>query len=384
MKLPVYLDNNATTQIDPRVLDAMLPYLKEDFGNASSLSHTYGIVAAQAVEISRNKIARFFNTETNNIIFTSCATESINFALQGTIESFFPKKNHIISSTIEHHATLNTLQYLQAKGIDVTYIRVNSEGFIDLDALEKSITPKTALVTLIAANNEIGTIQDIDRLAKIAMEKEVLLHLDFSQATGKVAIDLSKIPVAFLSISAHKIYGPKGIGALIVDRNLVKDHIIPLIHGGGQEKNMRGGTLNVPFIVALGRAIEIINENSADENKTTGLLRDRLFDGLCNKLNDVYINGPQENRLVNNLNVLFKNVNSDTLLMNIRSIACSNTSACSTGNPEPSHVLRAIGRSVVDAKSSLRFGIGRFNTMEDIDYAVETISEAVLKIRQNL
>ncbi len=384
MELPIYLDYNATTPVDPRVLEAMLPYLQGHFGNPSSKSYTHGLIASQAVENSRNRIAAFFNTDSDNVIFTSCATESINTAIKGTVEALYPQKTHIITSTIEHEATINVFRYLESKGIQASYVPVNNEGYIDLDLLEASITPQTGLISIIAANNEIGTIQDIQKLSIIAQRNNVLLHLDFSQATGRVPLDLQKTPAAFISLAGHKIYAPKGIGCLIINKELVPASFIPLLHGGGQEKNLRGGTLNVPYIVGLGKAIELINEDSADENKRIGLLRDRFFDGLRSNVTDVYINGPQMNRLSTNLNVLFRNVSSDTLMMNIRSIACSNTSACSSGSPEPSHVLLAIGRTVEEAKSSLRFGIGRFTTADEIDTAVDTIALAVNKLRKQL
>lgn len=384
MELPIYLDYNATTPVDPRVLDAMLPYLKEHFGNASSRSYTHGLIASRAVENSRNNIAAFFNTDPDNIVFTSCATESINSAIKGTVEALYPAKTHIITSTIEHEATIQVLRYLEGKGIRVSYIPVDNEGYVDLELLQKSITPQTGLISVIAANNEIGTIQDIAKLSEIAHRNNVLLHLDFSQATGRVPLDLQKTPVAFVSFSGHKIYAPKGVGSLIINKEIAPASFVPLLHGGGQEKSVRGGTLNVPYIVALGKAIELINEDSADENNRIELLRDRFFDGLCKNVTDVYINGPQKNRLSTNLNVLFRNVSSDTLMMNIRAIACSNTSACSSGSPEPSHVLLAIGRTVEEAKSSLRFGIGRFTTEDEIDTAVETIALAINKLRMQL
>jgi cysteine desulfurase len=384
MKLPIYLDYNATTPVDPQVLDAMLPYLKEYFGNASSKSHTHGLIASQAVENSRNNIAEFFNTPVEDVIFTSGATESINTAIKGAVEALYPAKTHIITSTIEHEATFNVLRYLEGKGIQVSYIPVDSEGYIDLDMLQNAITPQTGLISIIAANNEIGTIQNLQKLSDICRERDVLLHLDFSQATGRVPLDLQATPAAFISFSGHKIYAPKGVGCLIMNNKITPASFVPLLHGGGQEKNLRGGTLNVPYIVALGKAIELINEDSADENKRIELLRDRFFDGLCKNVTDVYINGPQMNRLSTNLNVLFRNVSSDTLMMNIRSIACSNTSACSSGSPEPSHVLLAIGRTVEEAKSSLRFGFGRFTTMDEVDTAVDTIAQAVNTLRKQL
>ena len=384
MKLPIYLDYNATTPVDPRVLDAMLPYLKESFGNASSKSHTYGLVASQAVENSRKSIAKLFHASVEDVIFTGGATESINTVIKGTVEALYPAKTHIITSTIEHEATIKVLRYLEGNGIKVSYIPVNSEGYVNLDMLRDAITPQTGLISIIAANNEIGTIQNLQKLSDISRERNVLLHLDFSQATGRVPLDLQATPAAFISFSGHKIYAPKGIGCLIMNSELAPVSFVPLLHGGGQEKNLRGGTLNVPYIVALGKAIELINEDSADENKRIELLRDRFFDGLCKNVTDVYINGPQKNRLSTNLNVLFRNVSSDTLMMNIRSIACSNTSACSSGSPEPSHVLLAIGRTVEEAKSSLRFGFGRFTTMDEVDTAVDTIAQAVNTLRKQL
>jgi cysteine desulfurase len=384
MQLPIYLDYNATTPVDPRVLDAMLPYLKEYFGNASSKSHTHGLIASQAVENSRKIIADFFNAPVEDVIFTSGATESINTAIKGAVESLYPAKTHVITSTVEHEATLNVLRYLESKGIQVSYIPVDGEGYVDLDILQKAITPRTGLISIIAANNEIGTIQNLQKLSDICRKRNVLLHLDFSQATGRVPLDLQKTPVDFISFSGHKIYAPKGIGCLIINSQNVPSSFVPLLHGGGQEKNIRGGTLNVPYIVALGKAIELINEISADENKRIELLRDRFFDGLCKNVTDVYINGPQKNRLSTNLNVLFKGVSSDTLMMNTRSIACSNTSACSSGSPEPSHVLLAIGRTIEEAKSSLRFGFGRFTTQSEVDAAVGTIARAVNTLRMQL
>lgn len=384
MHLPIYLDYNATTPVDPLVLEAMLPYFNEHFGNASSKSHTYGLYAAEAVEASRKTIADFFNAPAEEFYFTSGVTESINWVIKEIIEAQYPEKDHIITSTIEHPATTESINYLAAKGINASFIPVDNEGRLDLSALEKTVTPKTALITIIAANNEIGTIQDIDALAQIAARNNVPLHLDFAQATGKVQLDLQKTPVDFLSVSSHKIYGPKGIGVFYIRKGSAIPALIPFMHGGGQEKGLRGGTLNVPSIVGVGKAIGLLKEYGKTENSRLKDLRDRLYNGILHECKDVFLNGSIKDRIVNNLNLCFPGINADTLMMNLRTIACSSGSACATGRGEASHILRAIGRSIEEARSSVRFGVGRFSTPAEIDYVVNVITETVRKMKSNV
>lgn len=398
LKFPIYLDNHSTTPVDPEVLNAMLPYFTENFGNASSKSHSFGWEAESAIENSRKIIADFIGASPEEIIFTSGTTESINFAIKGIVESHLNKfninksnhkKNHLISTNIEHSAVLDVFRYLEKFGLNILYLPVDKNGIINLDELKNSITNETFLVSIIWANNEIGVIQDIDEIAKICNEKNVLLHCDTAQAIGKIKIDLQKTKIDLMSFSAHKIYGPKGIGALYI-RNKnpkigypsLREKITPLILGGGQERGLRSGTQNVPAIVGFGKAIEIMKNNFDEENSRLKFLRDKLLNGLLLELDNIFVNGDLNKRLPNNLNICFKGISADTLILNTREIAVSTSSACSSGSIQPSYVLKAIGLTDQQAKSSVRIGIGRFNTEEEIDYVIKKYVEKVKYLRK--
>jgi cysteine desulfurase len=374
----VYLDNGATTRLDPRVLQAMHPYFEEHYGNASSVQNTFGKFAERSVERARAIIAGYFGATPGELYFTSGATESINTAIKSTVESFYPAKNHIIISAIEHPAVFSICRYLEAKGIRITVLPVDGEGFVDPDLLQNEITTATALVSLIAANNEIGTLQDIAQITTVVKEKGCLLHLDFAQATGKIPLNLKEMPIDLVSFSAHKVNGPKGIGALFVREGLT-GNLPPLLHGGDQEKGLRGGTLNVPAIVGYGKAIDLLSGMDTEENHRMEALRNKLFYGLCSNLKNVYLNGPQTRRLFANLNVLLTGIQTTKFLQASGAIAFSTGSACATLRNEPSHVLLAIGRTKEEARSSFRFGVGRFTTGEDIDFAIDVLSEAAKK-----
>jgi cysteine desulfurase len=382
VKLPIYLDNHATTPVDPRVLDAMLPYLKDKFGNAASRQHSFGWEAEGAVEIARKQIAKLINANHREIIFTSGATESINLAIKGVAYAYSSKGKHIITSQIEHKAVLDTCKRLEKQGFKITYLPVDKYGLVDPDDLRRSITPDTILVSIMFANNEIGTIEPIDEIGKICAEMNVLFHTDAAQALGKVSIDVRSMNIDLMSISAHKIYGPKGIGALFIRKRRPSIKIIPLIDGGGHEGGLRSGTLNVPGIVGFGKACEIAEAEMVDESERIKNLRDKLQFGILNQLDDVHLNGHPEKRLPNNLNLSFAGVESEALMMGMKEIAVSSGSACTSASVERSHVLRAIGLSEDLVASAIRFGIGRFNTEEEIDYAVEKVVSVVKQLRE--
>lgn len=380
MKFPIYLDNNATTPVDPNVIEAMLPYFNEKFGNPSSKSYWYGLEAAGAVDKSREEIAKLLNASSKEIIFTSCATESINTVHYGIMELFGAENVHIISSEIEHPASLDSLQKCETKGTKVTYLKVNNYGEIDLEELEKAIVPNTKLISLMAANNEIGVLNDLEAIGKICKKHNILFHTDAAQAVGKIYIDVKKFNIDFLSFSGHKIYAPKGIGVLYKKN---KSILPPLLLGGGQEFGFRSGTLNVPYIVGLGKAAELLIAQSTEEMKRIEELRNKLYFALKKNLDDIEINGRLENRLKNNLNICFKYVKSSSLISELKTIAMSSGSACSTDNPSPNRVLKAIGLSDEDTYSSIRFGIGRFTTEEEINYAAAKIIGTVKKLREH-
>jgi cysteine desulfurase len=359
----------------------MRPYFEEYYGNASSVQNSFGKYAERSVERARTGIASYFGAFPEELIFTSGATESINMAIKGAVESFFPQRNHIIVSQIEHPAVLAICRYLAEKGIRITYLPVDSEGFIDPDLLANEITRQTALVSIIAANNEIGTMQNLAVITKAVKERDCLLHFDFAQATGKMPLNLKELPVDLVSFSAHKINGPKGIGALFLRKSL-SGGFPALIHGGKQERGLRGGTLNVPAIVGYGKAIELLSELQDEENRRMQELRDILFYGLCSNLQNVYLNGPQTNRLFANLNVLLPGIHTTKFLQSASAVAFSTGSACASGDAEPSHVLLAIGRTKAEARSSFRFGLGRFTTAEEIEYAIGILSDAAKKSKQ--
>ncbi|MGB6200490.1 MAG: IscS subfamily cysteine desulfurase [Candidatus Acidiferrales bacterium] len=382
INLPVYMDNHATTPVDPRVLDAMLPYFREKFGNSASRNHSFGWTAEEAVENARGQVARLINATPKEIIVTSGATESDNLAIKGVAEMYREKGNHIITQVTEHKAVLDTCKRLEKYGFEVTYLPVQKDGRVDLDELRRAITAKTILITIMYANNEIGVIQPIAEIGKIAKEKGVLFHVDGVQAAGKVPVDVQKDNIDLLSISAHKMYGPKGVGALYVRRRNPRVQLAAVIDGGGHERGMRSGTLNVPGIVGMGAASEICQKEMPVESVRLAGLRDRLKDGLFARLDELYINGSMEHRLPNNLNVSFAFVEGESLLMGINDIAVSSGSACTSATLEPSYVLKALGVGEDLAHTSIRFGLGRFNTQEDVDYVTDRVSEVVIRLRE--
>ncbi len=382
MKLPIYLDNHATTPMDPRVFETMRPYFVEIFGNAASRNHSFGWLAEEAVEKGRKQVASIIGATNKEIVFTSGATESNNLAIKGVAQMYAEKGNHIITAATEHKAVLDTCKHLEKEGCRVTYLPVKQNGLVDLDQLREAITDKTILISIMYANNEIGVLQPIAEIGKIAREKGVFFHTDATQAVGKVPVDVNKDNIDLLSISAHKMYGPKGVGALYVRRRNPRVQLTAQMDGGGHERGMRSGTLNVPGIVGLGAACEIAQKEMAEETKRTSYLRDKLKDRLLASLDEVYINGTMESRLPNNLNISFAYVEGESLLMGINDIAVSSGSACTSATLEPSYVLKALGAGDDLAHSSIRFGIGRFNTEEEVDYVTEKVIDVVKKLRE--
>ncbi len=382
LKLPVYLDNHSTTAVDPRVLEAMLPYFTEKFGNAASRSHEFGWKAEDAVENARGQIARLIHASPREIIFTSGATESNNLAIKGIAEEYRGRGNHIITQATEHKAVLDTCKRLEKFGCEVTYLPVHPDGLIDLAELRGAITPDTILISIMYANNEIGVVQPIEAIGKIAKQKKVLFHVDAAQAVGRIPVDVQKEGIDLLSISAHKIYGPKGVGALYVRRKDPRVDLSAMIDGGGHERGLRSGTLNVPGIVGLGRACELCQKEMAAESERLRRLRDKLKDAITNGLEGTSINGSMDHRLPNNLNLSFAGVEGDALLMGINDVAVSSGSACTSATLEPSYVLRALGVPEELAHSSIRFGLGRFNTDGEIDYAAARVIETVKRLRE--
>jgi cysteine desulfurase len=382
VKLPIYLDNHATTPLDPRVLEAMMPYFTTRFGNAASRNHSFGWEAEEAVEQAREQIARLIGATAKEIIFTSGATESNNLAIKGVAEMYREKGNHIITVATEHKAVLDTCKRLEKYGYRVTYVPVGRDGLIDLDDLERALDDKTILVTIMAANNEIGVLQPIEAIGALCKERGVLFHTDAVQAVGKVPIDVNTIQASLLSLSGHKIYGPKGVGALYVRRKNPRVQLTALIDGGGHERGMRSGTLNVPGIVGLGKACEIAMQEMAEESRRLAALRDRLKEKILAALDAVQVNGNMEHHLPGNLNMSFLYVEGESLLMGIHEIAVSSGSACTSATLEPSYVLKALGLGDDVAHSSIRFGIGRFNTEAEIDYVAAKIIDVVQKLRE--
>jgi cysteine desulfurase len=382
MKLPIYMDNHATTPVDPRVFEAMRPYFLEVFGNAASRNHSFGWLAEDAVEKSRKQIAALIGANSKEIVFTSGATESNNLAIKGVADMYAEKGNHIITAATEHKATLDTCKHLEKMGARVTYLAVQQNGLIDLDQLRNAITDKTILITIMYANNEIGVLQPVAEIGKIAKERGVLFHSDATQAVGKVPVNVISDNIDILSISAHKMYGPKGVGALYVRRRNPRVQLTAQIDGGGHERGMRSGTLNVTGIVGLGAACAIAQTEMPEESKRLAYLRDKLKDRLLAALDEVYINGTQEHRLPNNLNISFAYVEGESLLMGINDIAVSSGSACTSATLEPSYVLKALGAGDDLAHSSIRFGLGRFNTEEEVDYVAAKVIDVVRKLRE--
>jgi cysteine desulfurase len=381
VKLPIYLDNHATTPLDPRVLDEMLPYFKEKFGNAASRSHQFGWEAEAAVEKAREQVARLIGTSAKEIVFTSGATESDNLAIKGVSEKYRDKGDHIVTCATEHKAVLDSCKHLEKQGYRVTYLPVGKDGLIDLDDLKRALDDKTILVSIMFANNEIGVLQPIAEIGAMCRERGILFHSDAVQAIGKVPVSVEEQNIDLASITAHKMYGPKGVGALYVRRKSPRVELAPMIDGGGHEHGMRSGTLNVPGIVGLGKACELCREVLAAEAARLKALRDRLKDKIFAGLDDVYVNGSMEQRLPGNLNVSFANVDAEPLLMGINDVAVSTGSACSSAAIEPSHVLKALGAGDL-THGSIRFGIGRFNTQAEIDYVAARVVETVKRLRE--
>jgi cysteine desulfurase len=381
-KLPVYFDNHATTPLDPRVLEVMLPYFTEKFGNAASRNHEFGWRAEEAVENARGQIARLIHANPKEIVFTSGATESDNLAIKGVAEALREKGNHIITQVTEHKAVLDSCKRLEKSGYEITYLPVEKDGRIRLDEVRGAITPKTILISVMYANNEIGVLQPIEDISRIAKEKGVLLHVDAVQAVGKIPIDVQRDGIDLMSISAHKMYGPKGVGALYVRRKNPRVQLGAMIDGGGHERGMRSGTLNVPGIVGLGKACALCQTEMSAERARIARLRDRLQKALLEGLEGTSINGSLAHRLPNNLNISFAYVEGESLLMGINDIAVSSGSACTSAAIEPSYVLRALGVNEELAHSSIRFGLGRFNTEEETDYVAGRVIETVNRLRE--
>ena len=382
LKLPIYLDYNATTPCDPRVVEVMLPYFTERFGNAASRSHSFGWVAEEAVDIAREQVARLIGAETKEVIFTSGATEATNLALKGVFETYTAKGNHIITTNIEHKAVLDTCKNLENKGAEITYLHVNAEGILDLAELESAIKPTTILISIMYANNEIGVIQPIKKIGEIAKSREVIFFSDATQAVGKIPVDVILDGIDIMAFSAHKMYGPKGVGGLYVRRKNPRVKLQAQIDGGGHERGMRSGTLNVPGIAGFGKACEIcMNEMEQDAGRLE-ILRNKLENALL-QLEESYVNGNKEHRLPQVTNLSFRHVESQGLMMGFnKEIAVSSGSACTSASIEPSYVLKALGLDDEMAHSSLRFSLGRFTTAEEIDFVIRKVTESVNKLRE--
>ena len=383
MKFPIYLDNHSTTPMDPRVLESMLPYFTEKFGNAASRNHAFGWDAEEGVEAARKQIAKLIHADAKEIVFTSGATESNNLALKGVVEMYHEKGDHIITSSTEHRAVLDTAKSLEAKrGVKVTYLPVDKFGMVNPEDVRNAITDKTILISVMFANNEIGTINPVKAIGKIAKEKGILFHCDATQGVGKVPIDVQDMGIDLMSFSAHKIYGPKGVGALYVRKKNPRVRIAAQMDGGGHERGMRSGTLPVPLIVGFGKACELCEQEMAADAARLSVMRDRLHATITKALEDVYLNGHPTERLPHNLNISFAYVEGESLLMGCKEIALSSGSACTSATLEPSYVLRALGVGAELAHSSIRFGLGRFTLDEEVDYAGKRIVEVVTKLRE--
>jgi cysteine desulfurase len=382
VKLPIYMDNHATTPVDPRVLETMLPYFTDKFGNAASRNHSFGWAGEEAIENARQQVASLINATPKEIIFTSGATESDNLMIKGVAEMYREKGNHIITQAIEHKAVLDTCKNLEKHGFEVTYLPVQKDGRVDPEDVRKAIKPTTILICIMYANNEIGVINPIAEIGKIAKERGIIFAVDGVQAVGKIPVDVQKDNIDLLAISAHKLYGPKGVGALYVRRRNPRVQLSAIIDGGGHERGMRSGTLNVPGIAGLGKACELCNQEMATESVRLRGLRDRLRAGLEAKLDEVFINGSMEHRLPNNLNMSFAYVEGESLLMGINDVAVSSGSACTSATLEPSYVLKALGVGEDLAHTSIRFGLGRFTTQEEVDYVVDKMVQVVTKLRE--
>ncbi len=382
LKFPIFMDNHSTTPVDPRALEAMLPYFTQKFGNSASRNHAFGWEAESAVDRARGQLAQLIHCDPKEIIFTSGATESNNLALKGVAEMYRDRGDHMITVVTEHKAILDTAKRLEKTGLSVTYLTVDSNGLIDLTALRSAITDKTILISIMLANNEIGVIQPISEIGQLAKERGVLFHCDATQGVGKVPVDVRAMGIDLLSCSAHKMYGPKGVGALYVRKKNPRVRIAPLMDGGGHERGMRSGTLNVPAIVGFGMACEICEKEMAAESARLSQLRDRLSIRILEALDEVYLNGHPTQRLAQNLNMSFAYVEGESLLMGLKEVALSSGSACTTTTLEPSYVLRSLGVGSDLAHSSLRFGLGRFSTEEEVDYVAQRVIESVRRLRE--
>lgn len=383
MQIPIYMDNHATTPVDPRVLEAMLPYFTERFGNAASRSHAFGWESEAAVDTGREQIARLIHASSpREIVFTSGATESDNLAIKGAADAYRNKGNHIVTCVTEHKAVLDSCKSLEKRGYQVTYVPVDRHGLIDIERVRDALTDKTVLISLMAANNEIGTVQPVKEIGRIAHEKGILFHTDATQAVGKIPVNVEQMGIDLLSLTAHKMYGPKGIGALYVRSSKPRVKLSAIIDGGGHERGMRSGTLNVPGIVGLGKACEIAQREMAAEAERLTNLRERLRARISERLDEVYINGHPTLRLPGNMNMSFAYVEGESLLMALKEIAVSTGSACTSASLEPSYVLRAIGVEEELAHTSIRFGLGRFNTEEEVDYTAQRVVQEVGRLRE--
>ena len=382
MNLPVYMDNHSTTRVDPKVVEEMLPYFTSYFGNAASRNHSFGWDADKAVEAARERLARIINAESREIIFTSGATESNNLALKGVAEMYVEKGNHIITQVTEHRSILDTAKRLEKSGMNVTYLPVDKDGLVNPDDVRKAITDRTVLISIMLVNNEIGVIQPVEEIGRIAKERGILFHCDATQGVGKIPVDVHSMGIDLLSYTAHKLYGPKGVGALYVRRKNPRVRLAPMMDGGGHERGMRSGTLNVPGIVGFGKACEIAMEVMAEESARLIYLREKLRNGIMDSLDEVSVNGHLTKRMPGNINLSFAYVEGESLLMGLREIALSSGSACTSATLEPSYVLQALGVSAELAHSSVRFGLGRFNTEEEVDYVIKRVAETVNRLRE--
>jgi cysteine desulfurase len=381
LKLPIYMDNNATTALDPRVLEAMLPYFTEVYGNAASRSHSFGWTAEKATDQAREQVAALIGASGKEIVWTSGATESDNLAIKGAAEFLQDRGNHIITAQTEHKAVLDTCKRLEKEGFAVTYLPVDKDGRVDPAAVRAAMTDKTILVSIMLANNEIGTVNAVDEIGAVVKEKGALFHIDAVQGVGKIPFDVNAARADLVSLSAHKMYGPKGVGALYVRRK-PRVRITAIIDGGGHERGMRSGTLNVPGIVGFGAAAELCRLEMPEESKRTFALRERLRKGIMERVSDTYVNGSLDHRLPGNLNISFAYVEGEAMLMGLKDVAVSSGSACTSASLEPSYVLRAIGVDEELAHTSIRFGLGRFNTEEEVDYVVKLVVDKVKKLRE--
>jgi cysteine desulfurase len=382
LKFPIYMDNHATTRLDPRVLEAMVPYFTQDFGNAASRTHAFGWAAEAAVDDARDTVARLINAESGKeIAFTSGATESDNLAIKGVAEYYGQKGKHIVTTTIEHKAVLDSCKRLEKQGYEVTYVSAGPDGLVDPADIEKALTDKTILVSVMLANNEVGTIQPIAEIGKLTRARGVIFHVDAVQGLGKTPFDVRAMNVDLASLTAHKVYGPKGVGALYVRRSKPRIRLVAQMDGGGHERGNRSGTLNVPGIVGFAKACEILEREGVEEANRIRALRDRLHQRITSQLDEVVLNGHPEKRLPGNLNLSFSFVEGEGLMMAIKDVAVSSGSACTSASLEPSYVLRSMGLNEEAAHSSIRFGLGRFNTEEEVDYVADLLIEKVRKLR---